>query len=599
MSNKKFVSIDYTQKDFSSVRSELIAYAKRYYPDTVKDFTEASFGSLLLDSVAYVGDLLSFYLDYQFNESLLATSNDYENALRLAKQLGYKFTGAPSATGRVALYAIVPANALGLGPNSDYLPILKRNSIVGSTSGASFILTEDVRFDDPNNEVVAARIDNTTGNVSSYAVKAFGNVISGQFETTEHTIGGFQKFKKLSISDASVTEIISVFDTDGNEYFEVDYLSQDLVYRPQVNVDPTTKEQTPALLLPFAVPRRFIVERTRTNLSLVFGHGSEAALTNNSIPDPSAVVMQRFGREFVADETFDPSNLVGNDKFGIAPANTTLTIKVRKNSSLSTNVAVGQIKSITKAILDFKDPTLVAANVQQDILGSLECFNEEPINSGQFLPELADIKRSALDHFATQNRAVTAQDYESLTYHLDARFGSIKRVRAVRDPDSLKRNINLYVLSANASGKFALSNSTTKNNIKNWLSRYKMINDTVDLLDGRIVNIGIDFDVVVSEPHNKFEVLDASLARIRTEYNRALFIGEPINIYDVYSILNRVDGISDVVSVKFSNKRTSAYSSDFLNLKRYTTPDGRKIVPPENVAFEVKFPLTDINGTVR
>jgi hypothetical protein len=599
MSNKKFVSIDYTQKDFASVKTELIAYAKRYYPDTIKDFTEASFGSLLLDSVAYVGDLLSFYLDYQFNESLLATSNDYENALRLAKQLGYKYKGSPSATGKVAIYAIVPANALGLGPNSNYLPILKRNSVIGSTAGTSFILTQDVRFDDPSNEVVAARIDDTTGNVSSYAVKAFGDVISGQFETIEQTIGTFQKFRKVMISDASITEIISVFDADGNEYFEVDYLSQDLVYRPQVNVDPTTKEQTPALLIPFAVPRRFMIEKTRTGLSLVFGHGSETTLSNNPIPDPSTVVMERFGREFVTDETFDPSNLVGNDKFGIGPANTTLTIKLRKNSSLSTNVAVGQVKNVTRPILDFKNPLLVSTTVQQDILGSLECFNEEPINAGQFLPALDDIKRSALDHFATQNRAVTAQDYEALVYHLDSRFGSVKRVRTVRDPDSLKRNINLYVLSEDANGKFSLSNATTKYNIKNWLSRYKMINDTIDILDGRIVNIGIDFDIMVSEPYNKFEVLDATLLRVRTEYNRALFLGEPINVYDVYSILNRVDGVSDVINVKFTNKRTSEYSSDFLNMKRYTTTDGRKIVPPENVVFEVKFPLTDINGTVR
>ena len=232
---KKFVSINYTSRDFNSLRSDLMAYAKRYYPDTVKDFTEASFGSLMFDTVAYVGDILSFYLDYQFNESLLAGTNDYNNAVRLAKQIGYKFPGSTSAFGEVAFYAKVPANTVGLGPNTDYMPILRANTVVGASNGVSFILTEDVRFDNPDNEVVAADINNTTGIPSSYAVKAFGNVVSGQFETITINIGAFEKYKKVTLNDNTITEIMSVLDSDGNEYFEVDYLSQDVVYQSEVN----------------------------------------------------------------------------------------------------------------------------------------------------------------------------------------------------------------------------------------------------------------------------------------------------------------------------------------------------------------------------
>ena len=599
MNDKKFVSINYTSRDFNTLKSDLVAYARRYYPDTAKDFTEASFGSLLLDSVAYVGDILSFYLDYQFNESLLASTNDYDNALRIAKQLGYKLKGSPSAHGLAAFYAIVPANTVGLGPNSSYLPILKRNSTLGTSNGTSFILTEDVRLDDPNNTVVAAEINTSTGIPSSYAIKAFGNVVSGEFQTLEIKVGSFEKFKRVVLDDPTISEIISVFDSEGKEYFEVEYLSQDVIYKSEVNVDPSTREQTPAILIPQSVPRRYITEKNQDTTSLVFGHGSDDSITSNPIPDPSEVVLERFGRDYVTDETFDPSNLIKTNTFGVAPANTTLTIKVRKNSNLSVNVPVGELKFVSQARVDYNDVSAVPATIKSTILGSLEVYNEDPISGVSYLPSLEEIKRVALDNFAAQNRAVTPEDYESFVYHMPGRFGSVKRVRTVRDPDSLKRNINMYVLSANARNQFQLANSATKTNIKNYIKRYKMLNDTIDILDGRIVNIGIDFDIVVSEPYSKFEVLTDALKQVREAYNRALFIGEPINIYDVYTLLSKVDGVADVVSVDFKNKTGGNYSSDALNLKRYTTPDGRRIIPPENVAFEVKFPLSDINGAVR
>ena len=577
----------------------LVAYARRYYPDTAKDFTEASFGSLLLDSVAYVGDILSFYLDYQFNESLLASTNDYSNALRIAKQLGYKFKGSPSAHGLTALYAVVPANTVGLGPNTDYLPILKENTSLGTDNGTSFILTEDVRFDDPNNTVVAAEINTSTGIPSSYAIKAYGNVVSGEFQTIEKVVGSFEKYKRVVLDDPTISEIISVFDSEGNEYFEVEYLSQDVIYKSEVNSDPSTREQTPAVLIPQSVPRRFITEKDQNTTALVFGHGSDNSITSNLIPDPSEVVLERYGRNYVTDESFDPSNLIKTNTFGVGPSNTTLTVKVRKNSNLSVNVPVGTLKFVTQGRLDFNDVSKVPTAQRATILSSLEVYNEEPISGVSYLPSLEDIKRSALDNFAAQNRAVTPEDYESFIYHMPGRFGSVKRARAVRDPDSLKRNINLYVLSTNALNQFELANSVTKTNIKNWINRYKMINDTIDILDGRIVNIGVDFDIVVAEPYNKFEVLTNSLRKVREIYSRSLFIGEPINIYDIYAVLNRIDGVADVVNVKYVNKTGGNYSSDALNLKRYTTTDGRRIIPPENVVFEVKFPLTDINGAVR
>jgi hypothetical protein len=596
--NKKIVSIDYTSRDFNTLKRDLINYSKRHYPETFKDFTEASFGSLLLDSVAYVGDQLSFYLDYQFNESLLASSNDYENALRLAKQLGYRFKGSPTASGKVAVYVSVPASSIGNGPNTDYIPILKKNSIIRSVNGTSFIITKDVNFSNSTNEVRALSIDDNTGNVTSYAIKAYADVISGEFYTTQADIGTFQKFKKVVINDSNVSEIVSVVDSDGHEYFEVQYLSEDIVYKTVTNSDPSTSQQTPELLIPYSVPRRFITEKDLTSTMLTFGHGSDVQQQSNAIPEPSEIIVQQFGRDYVSDVTFDPSNLVSNDSLGIAPANTTLTIKYRKNSTSSVNAAVGTITNVSNPIIDYPSPQLVPLTVRSAIRGSVECDNEEPINAGSANPTIEEIKRFALDNFATQNRAVTARDYEAFTYAMPSQFGSIKRVRAVRDPDSSKRNINLYVLSADGNNKLIKTNSAAKENIKNWLNKYRMLGDTIDILDAIIVNIDVNFRISVAEPFNRFEVLQIAIEKVREFFTNPLFIGQPINIYEVSTLLSKIDGVSDIADVSFGVKTTSGYSSSYVNLNKYTTSDGAKIIPPENVAFEVKFPVTDIKGAL-
>jgi hypothetical protein len=596
--NKKFVSVDYTGKDFNSLKQNITAYAKRYYPDTFRDFTEASFGSLLLDTVAYTGDVLSFYMDYQFNESLLATSNDYDNALALAEQIGYKFKGSPTASGKVDIYVVVPAVTSGEGPNRNLLPILKRNTTLTSTQGASFITTKDVRFDDPTLEVVAARRDAATGIVTSFAIKATAEVISGEFITTEIDVGEFQKFKKVVIQDQNVTEIISVIDTDGNEYFEVENLSEEVVYKEMINTDPSTREQTPSLLVPTPVPRRFVTQKTLQDTTLTFGHGSENTVDDNRIPDPTNVAIQQFARSYITDVTFDPKNLLSNNVFGIAPENTTLTIRYRRNTGNSSNAAVGTITGLSDVILDFNSPELTTEQERLDVEGSLECFNEEPITVSNAVPDLDELKELAANGFAAQKRAVTAQDYEALCYLLPSQFGNISRARAIRDADANNRNINLYVLSVDQNGNLEAPNTQTKSNIKNWINRYRMIGDSVDIQNGVIVNIGIDFCISVLEPYNSFEVLEASLTAIQNFYSRPTFIGEPISILDIYTVLNEVDGVADISEVKFTNKTGTDYNDNYINLARYTTTDGRKIIPPENVSFQVKF-TTDIKGMIK
>jgi hypothetical protein len=596
---KRNVPIKYTSRDFDSIRKDLIDYAKRYYPNTFQDFSEASFGSLMLDTVAYVGDIMSFYLDYQVNESFIDTSVEYDNIIRLAQQMGYKFKGADSATGLVSFYAIVPANSTGLGPDTTYMPILKRNSVVSSGGGGSYILTEDVRFDNPNNDVVAARANTTTGIPSSYAIKATGQVISGQFGIKTVTVGDFERFKKIAIGNSNVVEIVSVFDSEGNEYFEVEYLSHDVVYKAVPNKDSNTKDNAPSLIRPFIATRRFVTRKTRTSFILQFGFGSNTQIATPSLADPSNVILQRHAKDYITDIAFDPSDLLGTDKLGVGPANTTLTITYRVNTVKSANAAAGSIKTIANSLVEFNDPTIANTTTAKDVIASLECSNEEPIVGSVRRPTVEEIRMQALNILPAQNRAVTSTDYEALSYAMPSYYGAIKRCRVVRDQDSLKRNLNLYVASEDTNGKLIQSNSALKGNLKVWLNRYRMVNDTVDILDAKIVNIGIEFEVISSEEINRYEVLDSAVRALRQRFSQTMFIGERFYITDVYTELNKVRGVADTSKVRVVNKSGNSYSSSALSIKQFTSLDGRYVSVPDNVILEIKFPKIDIKGTVR
>ena len=596
---KRNVPINYTSRDFNSIKDDLVNYAKRYYPETFKDFSEASFGSLLLDSVAYVGDIMSFYLDYQVNESYLDTAVEYDNIIRLANQMGYKYQGSASTTGVVTFYAIVPANTVGLGPDTRYMPIMKRNSMVGATNGSSYILIDDIRFDKASNTVVAARMNSTTGNPSHYAIKTEGQVISGEFGTTTVTVGAFERFRNITLAKRNLVEIVSVFDSDGHEYFEVEYLSHDVVYKGVPNKDENTKDNAPSLLRPFVAARRFVTKKSPSGVVLQFGYGSDSEIASPTLAEPSGVVLQRHAKDYITDTAFDPSDLLGTDKLGIGPANTTLTITYRLNVRSSTNAAVGSLKNVLRPIIEFNDPAIAITESAKAVVSSIECYNEEPIVGSVTLPTVEEIRRRAYDIFPTQNRAVTSSDYEAIAYMMPDSYGAIKRCRMVRDQDSLKRNLNMYVLAEDSNQKLIQANQALKDNLKIWLNKYRMVNDTVDILDGKVINIGIEFEVVSNTEVNRYEVLDSAISMLREKISRPMFMGERFYITDIYTELNKVRGVADTVNVKVVNKSGGPYSQSAFNVNQYMSLDGRYIAVPDNVVLEVKYPKIDIKGTVK
>ena len=384
---EKKIPINYTSRDFETIRESLVQHAKRYYPNTYKDFNEASFGSLMIDTVSYVGDVLSFYLDYQANESFLNTASEYKNVLSLMNSMGYKFNKAPSSHGICQFFVLVPAKALDGGPDMNYAPVLRTGTKVATRGGIQFTLNEDVDFSNANNDVIVARINEDNGNPTYYAVKAEGQVISGENLNHIENITEFEKFKKITLPGENISEVISVVDSSGNTYYEVENLSQNIVFKKLINEN-YSLDNVPSVLKAVPAPRRYIVEQSDDDTIVTFGGGSSTSVATGSVTDPSMVALKMHGKDYVSDNTFDPSVLISDEKMGIGPANTTLVITYRQNTADNVNAGSNTIVEVSDVDIEFKDPINLDRAVTNFVVNSIEVTNEDPILGDVSLPTL-------------------------------------------------------------------------------------------------------------------------------------------------------------------------------------------------------------------
>lgn len=591
------VSVKYTSREFESIKEDLIQYAKRYYPDNYRDFSEASFGSLILDTVAYTGDILSYYLDYHVNESFLDTSLEFENVRKHARSLGYKFAGAPSSFGVVSLYILCPANTDGTAPDTRYLPILKAGTSFSTPDGGSFILTEDIDFSSNTTDVVAARFAN--GLTTYFAVRNYGQVHSGVLNLAKIDLSNsiFEKFKKVRVGDANISEIISVEDSEGNKYYEVEHLSQEVVF-----VDTTNKnaenDGVRSILKPYTTTRRFVLEQDDTGTYLQFGFGSED-IDDGGLTDPSRVALKMQGKNYISSKSFDPTKLISTNKLGISPYNTELSVIYRSNSAQLTNVAANSINQINSKRFVFQDVSALTNSQRAFVESSLEVSNEDPITSINVDISVEELKQRAKSRFASQNRAVTKQDYESLIYNMPPKYGAITRANIINDPSSTNRKLSLYLISQDNNGYLAETNSVTKNNVKNWLNQYRSLNDQIEIYNPKIINFAIDFVVAVDKKFSQDIVVRNCISEVKNMFSDKLYIGEPIYLSRIYSILNRVDGVIDVRKVNIINKTGGIYSNITLDMDKILSKDGTFFMTPQNCIMELKYPDEDIKGIAK
>lgn len=597
MTIRKKVPINYYARDFNTIKESLVSHAKRYYPDTYKDFSQVGFSSLMMDTVSYVGDVLSFYLDYQVNESFLDTANEEENIIKIAKQLGYRYHQDIGSQGLVDFYIFVPASSLGNDVDDRYLPTIKKGSTLKAENGVQFILAEDVIFTADFDNVRVGRVSDE-GNVEYYVVKSTGIVVSGELNNVTIQVGDFEKFLKLKIPIKNITEIVSVFDRQGNEYYEVDYLTQDIIYKPVFNYS-DNKKHAKALMRPFSVPRRFVVERDKNETYLQFGQGEQDVDSIKSgIIDPSKRILKYHARNYISDESFDPMNLIETDKFGLVPHNTILDIVVRTNKNTQVNIGPEKLNKVGSIFMEFEDEDNLDTQVISFMKKNISVSNEEAILGKVENDTTQEIKVKSKNIFASQNRAVTAEDYSSLVYRMPAEFGAVKRATVIRDINSFKRNLNIYVISEDFNGYLSNTNYIVKENLKTWLNNYKMLNDTIDILDAKVLNIGIEFEILSELENNKYEVLAAAKRSISELFSVVPEIGQPILINEIINKIKNTTGVLDVVSVNVVNKRGGNYSNLSYNMESNLSVDGRYIKMPQNIIYELKFPTSDIKGVV-
>lgn len=600
MAKGKNIPIKYTSREFDSIKEELIKYAKRYYPNNYNDFSEASFGSMVFDMVAYVGDMLSFYVDHQANESFLDTAVEFNNLRKHARSLGFSYSGIPVSYGIASFFLIVPANVDGTAPDTSYIPTLKKGATMTSANNVSFYLLEDVDFSNPKNDVIEAKYDEANGGVTYFAIRAFGQVSSGSSKFIDIDLRNetFEKFRKIRVGESTISEIVKVIDAEGNEYYEVDYLSQETVLLETTN--PTAKQDgVRSIMKPFVTSRRFVVEQDNTGTYLQFGFGSEDDTNDSGLADPSSVAIRLHARDHITDRSIDPSSLLGTDKMGVSPIGTVLRIIYRSNDTNNVSVSSNGLTNMVEYDLKFENESSLNASEISIIRGSLEVTNDEPITSQSidYTPE--EIKVRAKNYYSTQNRAVSKQDYEALIYNMPVKFGSVKRANIVSDPMSTNRKLAIYVVSEDNLGNLELTNGRIKNNIKTWLSQYMGINDKAEVFDPYIVNFEISFEVSSDPRLTNEEVLSSCFKNIKDNYNNKFYIGEPIYITEIQKILSKTKGVVDVKSVKINNLYGGEYSNTPFDFDKVLSKDGTYYKVPKNVVLELRFPDIDLKGKIK
>ena len=661
--------IKYLNKDFGQFRENLIEYAKTYFPQTYSDFNEASPGMMFIEMASYLGDVLGYYIDDTLKESMIHTAEDRANVVALANFLGYKPKVTSVGLTRLSVYQLVPSKRKASGNLYDgdnrfdldagYLLRIKEGMEITSTStGLTFRTTELVDFNDINEREITVYERNQLGEPVYYLVKKYVNCISAEQETINVQFDSPQQFSKINIANTNVVDIYDVRDSNGNKWYEVPYLAQELVYTDYANGEQNDKdlsqfkESVPNILRVTKTSRRFVRQVNADNTtSIIFGGGNSTSSDETFLPNFKNVGLGLNNSIDRLGASFDPANFLKSKSYGQAPANTTLTVRYLIGGGVNANVVVNDLTKIDAIEFDedlslFDDDEL---SLYRFCKNSIAVDNEIPASGGRGPETIDEIRENALAHFGSQNRAVTRKDYQVRALSLPSKFGGIAKAYTAPDgeldnnspssilasPQSLdefaglvldlqnknlnetqiktelqkyltgktsnvneKNNpfaINLYVLGYDSNKKLVPLNRAIKENLKTYLSEYRML---TDLLDGFIINVGVDFEIRVFNSYNKQEVLLQCITEIENYFNIDNWtFNQPINISELELIIASVEGVQSVPLCEINNKCSGSYSKVKYNVKNATK--GKMVYPSlDPSVFELKYPGKDIKGRV-
>jgi hypothetical protein len=617
--------VKYLNKDFTQFRSNLIEFAKQYYPNTHQDFNESSPGMMFIEMAAYVGDVMSYYVDSQFKESLLGYSEELRTLYSMAQTFGYKpRLSAPSSV-KMEVFQLVPAKGSGTNvePDYDYTVNIPVGARIESTNGTTFRTIQDCNFKynsirSPRTFEVYER-DTNTQTVTFYLLRKEVQAKSGNITTEDFTFTGAKKYSKVKLANSNVVEIISCVDTDGNTWYEVDSLAQDTVFDETENVsdnDPALSQYSsdvPYLLKLKRASRRFTTfRRPDAQMELRFGAGISDSPDEEIIPNPDNVGSNLSDSPTKLFESFDPTNFLKTKTYGQAPSDTTLTVQYSYGGGMSDNVPSGDITKIAGISFEI-DTTSLNLSMVNLVKQSVAFTNPEASSGGLGAESPTELRENIKAHFQSQGRAVTREDYIVRTYSLPDKYGNIAKAYIVQD-DVLSQGgdvvqerttpnplgLNLYVLGYNSNKFLTRVNDAVKENLKTYLTRFRPITDAVNIKDGYVINIGVNYSIVTTNNANHPLVLINVNNLIKNYFEIDRWqINQPIILSKLQNEITSLDGVASVTDLRITNKYRAldGYSGNVYDMD---SANKNGIVYPalDPSIFEVKFPLKDIVGSV-
>ena len=609
--------VKYLNRDFSDVRARLIEFSKTYFPNSYNDFSPTSPGMMFIEQASYVSDVMSFYLDNQLQETFTQFARQTNNQYELAYMFGYKpkTTGAAQAT--IELFQQVPSKLSGTTyvPDYDYALTVGENSTIASSlnNTINFLMEDQCNFAVSSSEdPTEVSIYQIAGDIPQYyLLKKTRNSISATINTQTFTFGSPEQFPTVDITADSIIGILDIVDSDGNTWYEVDYLAQEMVYNNIKNTntnDPNNVEDAgdvPYLLQLKKVQRRFATRFTSdSNLQIQFGAGNPNDVDETVTPNPNNVGIGLPFEKNKLTTAYSPTNFLFTNTYGIAPSSTTLTVRYLTGGGVTSNVPNGDLSTLDTTNLKFNNPNLNATTANY-IFGSIAVNNPGAADGGQAGDTTEEIRQNTIATISAQQRSVTLDDYIVRALSMPPEYGTvakayIEKPKLTDEQVSTIETLNLWVLSQNSLGQFSIPTQTLKKNIRTYLSQYRIIGDNIEVRDAFIINIAVDFEIIVLPNFNNNDVILACINSLKSYFARDEWqINEPILVRDLFVRLDKITGVQTVKDIIITNKAgtTSGYSQYAYDISSAT--QNQVIYPSLDPSiFEVKFPDSDIKGRV-
>ncbi len=648
------VDVRYLNKDFSQFRQNLINFAKYYYPNTYTDFNDSAPGMMFIDMASYVGDVLSYYIDYTFKEGILANTTERKNIIALAKTLGYTTKPATGATGQITISEICPATTDINGnyvPDPTYLLSIQDNMQVSNNTGQSFLTSQPANFSvntnlSPLSMSVYQR--NSSGIPTFFLLQKNVNIRSGTVVTKTFTIGEMTPFLNLYLDETNVLEIINIVDSDNNTWYQVDYLAQDMVFTDVPNDESSEgilsqyNSTVPYILDYLKTSRRFTINVDADNRTfLQFGPGT-SGYADEIVNLSSQQIGVGLSNINSINLPLDPSNFLQNDSYGLAPSNTTLTVTYTIGGGVESNSPANSVININSISIDNTTDglTTAEATLLNTVQTSLTVNNTNALTGGAGPESDDNIKLNAIANFASQNRMVTQNDYLARVYAMSPKYGSIAKAQIItynslninqnqiltgtvsadnvatvnnNNTQNYFRNasvdisnpfsVNLYILAYDENGNLTQPNEALVTNLLTYLRPFRMLTDGINVIDGYIVNIGVQFIVTAYKGYNKKDVLKNCITTIQNFFDITKWeFSQTINLSNLRLEIAKVEGVQSVVSLTINNltpltTNGGNYSPVAYDINSATKND--TIYPSlDPSVWEVKYPDQDIRGTV-